>query len=178
MGRLCASSAAAVSIALTCLAGSSACNRAGGPLTPVATARPPASRLPPGAASAPVEVCDGRDNDDDGIVDNVNPRPCCPRGAAYVAGRLVVGFAKGTSRKRAEEIVRAAGASGIEKLLVDEPPLYQVSVPAGKETALVPAFRRFAEVTTAEPDFVPCLPERPPCERCPCGLVCPPPSPG
>jgi len=137
-----------------------------------------ASRLVPEPAPPPPEVCDGVDNDGDGIIDNVNRRPCCPRGPAFVAGRLVVGFKAGTPRQRAEEIARAAGASGIENVLVDEPPLYLVAVPVGKEMLLILAFRRFPEVVTAETRDVPCLPEHPPCEHCPCGLVCPTPRPG
>ena len=118
------------------------------------------------------------DNDGDGIIDNVNRRPCCPRGPAFAAGRLIVGFKPGTPRKRAEEIARAVGASRIEKVLVDEPPLYLVGVPVGKEMDLIPSLRDFAEVSTAEPDVVPCIPEHPPCEQCPCGLVCPTSPPG
>jgi hypothetical protein len=100
------------------------------------------------------------------------PKPCCPPG--FVAGELLVGFQPGTTRERVGDIAGELGASVLRLLLyLPSGPTYLMGVPVGEELAFVSLFEALSEVRFAEPDFIGCIPELPPCLCCPSGLVCP-----
>jgi len=103
---------------------------------------------------------------------NVEAQSCCPSG--FVAGEVIVGFAPGTTGDRVSEIASAVGASVIRLIFDWETgPAYLMDVPVGKELIFASLFESYSEVRYAEPDHIMCIPELPPCDCCPLGLICP-----
>lgn len=98
---------------------------------------------------------------------------CCPIGG-FAAGELIVGFQPGTTSDRVEEIAMELGISVVE-LLFDLPSgtVYMMGVPVGQELAFIPLFGAFPEVRYSETNNIVCIPELPPCECCPSGVICP-----
>ena len=98
---------------------------------------------------------------------------CCPIGGV-VPGELILGFQQGTTLDRVEKIAEELGTSVIKLLTISSPdPIYLMGVPVGQELAFISLFEAIPEVLHAETNNIVCIPELPPCECCPPGVICP-----
>ena len=101
---------------------------------------------------------------------SVTSSSCCP-GGAYRAGEIIVSFEEGTTLERVEEIVLQVGALVITQI---SSPTHTslIGVPIGEEVLYLALFEAFPEVPFASLNRAVCIPIDPPCECCPCGLIC------